>query len=145
MELTLSRGLHALVGTLDRVADRILRAEYDIGYAQFLMLYAVGELGGGTQRELAAWLGATEPPVSRSLRALAEEGFVTIAAASAGGHRRRVDLTTRGRRLVESGGSHLEQRLAAMLAPSNVPYAQYSAMTDRLLTSLNAGQAGSMP
>lgn len=143
MEMSLSRGLHALVGTLDRLADRILRAEYDIGYAQFLMLYAVHQLGGGTQREVAAWLGATEPPVSRSLRALAAEGLVEITAASIGGHRRKVDLTPRGRELIESGGAHLEEKLAGILAESRVPYAEYSSMTDRLLESLGVGHSGS--
>lgn len=142
MDLTLSRGLHALVGTLDRLADRILRAEYEVGYTQFLLLYAVSELGGGTQREVAAWLGTTEPPVSRSLRALVEQGLVVITNASAGGHRRHVDLTPRGRELVDAAGTHLEQRLAAMLTASEVPYATYSAMTFRLLGTLRAGEPG---
>jgi DNA-binding MarR family transcriptional regulator len=143
MELSLSRTLHALVGTLDRLADRILRAEFGVSYTTFLTLYAVSEVGGGTQREVAAWLGTTEPPVSRSLRALAQEGFVEILAAPAGGHRRHVDLTPRGRTLVATGGEYLESKLSAMLSQSGVPYTEYSSMSARLLSSLGDAQNAS--
>jgi DNA-binding MarR family transcriptional regulator len=133
MDLFLSRSLHALVATLDRVADRILRAEFGIGYAPFLTLYAVHVLGGGTQREVATWLGTTEPTASRSLRALAGSGLVSIGPAAEGGHRRSVELTSRGRDLVRSGGTHLEERLADLLAAADVPYDDYAASTHRLL------------
>ena len=102
MDLSLSRTLHALVATLDRAADRILIADFDISYSQFLTLYAVSALGTGTQREIAAWLGTTESAVSRSVRALAVGGLASIGPSEAGGHRRSVRLTSRGRDLVEA-------------------------------------------
>jgi DNA-binding MarR family transcriptional regulator len=142
MDLILSRTMHALVATLDRVADRILRADFGIGYSQFLTLYAVEVLGGGTQREVAAWLGTTEPAASRSLRALAESGLASIGPSATGGHRRRVELTARGRDLVHAGGVHLEARLADLLAAADVRYEDYTASTQRLLAAATRPRAG---
>jgi DNA-binding MarR family transcriptional regulator len=135
VDLALSRTIHALVATLDRAADRILRADFGLSYSQFLTLYAVSTLGGGTQREIATWLGTTEPATSRSVRALAADGLAVIGPAG-GGNRRRVDLTSRGRDLVQSAGGHLEQRLADVLAAAEVSYADYAAMTQRLLSAV---------
>ena len=138
MELSLSRTLHALVATLDRAADRILSVDFDISYSQFLTLYAVKVMDAGTQRELAAWLGTTESAVSRSVRALAVDGLASIGPSEAGGHRRSVQLTARGRELVESAGTHLEGRLAEVLAAADVGYGDYAAMTGRLLAAVAA-------
>jgi DNA-binding MarR family transcriptional regulator len=145
MDLVLSRSLHALVATLDRVADRILRAEFDIGYSPFLTLYAVHVLGGGTQRDVAAWLGTTEPTASRALRALAGNGLVSIGPSAEGGHRRSVELTARGRDLVKSGGAHLEERLADLLEAAEVPYQDYAASTQRLLSAAAGPHDGTRP
>lgn len=136
MDLALSRTLHALVATLDRAADRILRSDFDISYSQFLTLYAVHDSSGGTQREIAAWLGTTEPAASRSVRALAADGLAVIGPSAVGGHRRAVELTSRGRDLVQTAGQHLEQRLADVLAGAEVSYEDYAVMTQRLLTAI---------
>lgn len=143
MDLDLSRALHGLVIRLDRAADRLLRAEVGIGYAQFLTLYAVRDVGQGTQREVASWLGTTEAPVSRSLRGLAKQGLIEISDSTAPGHRRRVELTGEGSRLVESGGQLLERRLELLLSTANVPYETYRTMTERLLASLPVDQGRS--
>ena len=143
MDLILSRTLHALVATLDRAADRILRASFHISHSQFMTLYGVRVLDGATQRELAAWLGTTEPAVSRQVRSLAGDGLVSIGPSAAGGHRRRVALTPRGQDLVRSAGEHLEERLAQVLAAADVGYVEYTATTERLLTAVTSPSPGS--
>jgi DNA-binding MarR family transcriptional regulator len=143
VDLVLSRTLHALVATLDRAADRILRTGFGISYSQFLTLYAIKDCGGGTQREIAAWLGTTEPATSRSVRALAVDGLAVIGPSTAGGHRRTVELTSRGRDLVQSGGAHLEHRLAEVLAAADVDYEDYAVMTQRLLTAVTGPRPAS--
>jgi DNA-binding MarR family transcriptional regulator len=144
MDLVLSRTLHALVATLDRAADRILRTDFGISYSQFLTLYAVEVLDGGTQREIADWMGATEPAVSRSVRALAADGLASIGPSAAGGHRRSVEPTSRGRDLVQSAGAHLERRLADVLAAADVGYEDYAAMTGRLLAAVAGPRLGGL-
>jgi DNA-binding MarR family transcriptional regulator len=135
MEHNLSFNLHVLTARLDRAADRILRAEHNISYSRFLALTMVGELGASTQRALADSLGVTEPSVSRMTAILAADGLLDVQPDPAGGHRRQLSLTDEGKQLVASIQQSLEDRLAALVAHSDVPYDQYAEHTARLLTT----------
>ncbi|MEU6409089.1 MarR family transcriptional regulator [Microbispora sp. NPDC046933] len=137
MEQNLSLNLHVLIARLDRAADRILRAEHDISYSRFLALTLVGELGASTQRTLAEYLGVTEPSVSRMTAVLAADGLLDVQPDPAGGNRRRLSLTDEGKRLVASIRQEFEDRLAAVVAESGVPYAEYAEHTARLLTTFD--------
>ena len=137
MERNLSFNLHVLTARLDRMADRALRAEYNVSYRRFLALTLVGQLGTSTQRALADSLGVTEPSVSRTTAILAGEGLLEVQPDPAGGHRRRLSLTDRGKQLVASVQDGLEARFAALVAHSGVPYADYAEHTRRLLTTLD--------
>ncbi|MBE3012712.1 MarR family transcriptional regulator [Microbispora sp. NEAU-D428] len=137
MERNLSLNLHVLTARLDRAADRILRAEHDISYSRFLALTLVGELGASTQRTLAEYLGVTEPSVSRMTAVLAADGLLDVQPDPAGGNRRRLSLTDEGKRRVTSIRREFEDRLAAVVAESGVPYAEYAEHTARLLTTFD--------
>lgn len=145
MDTSLSRRLHAVVRTLDRAADRILRAEHDMGYPRLLLLFAVAENAGGSQRDIAEWMGSTEAPVSRSLRGLADDGLVEIGPSSTPGHRRQVSLSPRGLALLHSAGADLERRLAEVVASAEVDYMAYAEMTDRLLAALQGDSRKARP
>jgi DNA-binding MarR family transcriptional regulator len=99
MGLDLALELHKLTSRLDRAADRILRAEQDVSYRRFLVLYMVDELDAPNQRTLADWLGVTEPSISRMTGTLSHEGLLTVARDEAGGNRRRLRLTPAGKDL----------------------------------------------
>ncbi|GAB3161801.1 MarR family winged helix-turn-helix transcriptional regulator [Microbispora hainanensis] len=137
MERNLSLNLHVLTARLDRAADRILRAEHGISYSRFLALTLVGELGASTQRTLADYLGVTEPSVSRMTGVLAADGLLDVQPDPAGGNRRRLSLTDEGKRRVASIRQEFEDRLAAVVAESGVPYAEYAEHTARLLTTFD--------
>jgi DNA-binding MarR family transcriptional regulator len=137
MEQNLSLNLHVLTARLDRAADRILRAEHGISYSRFLALTLVGELGASTQRTLAEYLGVTEPSVSRMTAVLAADGLLDVQPDPAGGNRRRLSLTDEGKRRVTSIRQEFEDRLAAVVAHSGVPYAEYAEHTARLLTTFD--------
>jgi transposase len=98
----------------------------------------VGSHGADTQRELAKRLGVTEPSVSRMTRVLGEAGLLEAAADPTGGNRRQLRLTPAGERLVKRWGGLLEQRFAALVEASGVPYGPYSRYTKLLLEGLNA-------
>jgi DNA-binding MarR family transcriptional regulator len=138
MDRELSRSLHALTARLDRAADRILQTEAGISYARFLALYVVGSLGGDTQRALAGRLGVSEASASRMTRVLECDGLLEAARDQAAGNRRRLALTPDGAALVARWGGMLEERLAALVAQSGVPYERYSEDTKRLLRALDA-------
>jgi DNA-binding MarR family transcriptional regulator len=137
--LHLSFRLHVLTARLDRAADRILRAEHDVTYHRFLALTLVGELGASTQRALADGLGVTEPSVSRMTSLLAADGLLDVRSDPGGGHRRRLELTPRGRRLVTDGQRTLEERFAALVALSGVRYERLHEDIERLLGALDTG------
>jgi DNA-binding MarR family transcriptional regulator len=137
VEQNLSLNLHVLTARLDRAADRILRAEHGISYSRFLALTLVGELGASTQRTLAEYLGVTEPSVSRMTAVLAADGLLDVQPDPAGGNRRRLSLTDEGKRRVTSIRQEFEDRLAAVVAHSGVPYAEYAEHTARLLATFD--------
>ncbi|MEV0629063.1 MarR family winged helix-turn-helix transcriptional regulator [Nonomuraea wenchangensis] len=137
MERNLSLDLHVLVARLDRIADRILRAEHNISYSRFLALTLVGELGFTTQRALAEGLGVTEPSVSRMTAVLAAEGLVDVQPDPAGGNRRQLSLTDKGKQIVTSLRQEFEEKLAALVAHSGVPYDEFAEHTARLLATLD--------
>jgi hypothetical protein len=54
-----------------------------------------------------------------------------------GGHRLQLSLTNKGKQLVASVQQGLEERLAALIAHSGVPYAQYAEHTAQLLATFD--------
>ncbi|MYX09196.1 winged helix DNA-binding protein [Streptomyces sp. SID8375] len=142
MERNLSFNLHVLTARLDRAADRTLQAEHNVSYSRFLALTLVRELGTPTQRALADCLGVTEPSVSRMTAALAAEGLLDAQPDPAGGRRRRLSLTEKGVRLVTSVQQGFEERLAALVARSGVPYDEYAEHTARLLAAFEDLERG---
>ena len=132
MKRNLGVDLHVLTARLDRAADRILRAEHNISYSRFLTLTLVGTLGFSTQRALAECLGVTEPSVSRMTGVLAADGLLDVQPDQAGGHRRQLSLTDKGKQLMASVQTGFEERLAVLAAHSGVPYDQYAEQTSRL-------------
>jgi DNA-binding MarR family transcriptional regulator len=139
----LSRSLHALTARLGRAADGILQVEQNVSYRRFLTLYAVREMGGTTQRDLARWMGVTEPSVSRMTGVLVEAGFLEARADRAGGNRRHLRLTTAGEELIARCGALLEDRFAALVESAGVSYDDYGASTRRLLAALSDGEPSS--
>ncbi len=136
----LAHDLHVLITRLDRAADRILRAGFDLSYRRFLALLMLEQLGPATQRALAERLGTTEPSASRMVGVLADEGLIHVGPDPAGGNRRRVELTARGLRLVASCQERLEERFAALVNRSGVSYTDYARLTRQLLATTASEQ-----
>lgn len=143
MDRDLSRSLFALTARLNRAADNILQAEQNVSYRRFLTLHAVREMGGTTQRDLARWMGVTEPSVSRMTGVLVEAGLLEARVDRAGGNRRHLQLTTEGEELIARCGALLEDRFAALVAAAGVSYDDYGASTRRLLATLSGGETSS--
>jgi DNA-binding MarR family transcriptional regulator len=136
--LGLSYELHMLTARLDRAADGLLRQEQGISYARFLALFAVRETNG-SQRDLARWLGQTEPSTSRMVAVLADEGLLTVTRRDGAGNRRQLGLTDKGTEVMERCGRLLEGRFENLVRSSGVPYESYRRNTRRLLRQLEGG------
>jgi DNA-binding MarR family transcriptional regulator len=142
VDRALSLALHTLTARLDRAADRILRAELDLSYRRFLVLFLVDMMGTPTQRALAERLGVSEPSVSRMTGALARTGLLDVRPDPIGGNRRQLRLTASGRELVRRCRELLEGRLAALVEASGVPYNVYTRYTNQLLAALDSVENG---
>ena len=141
MPASLSYELHKLTSRLDRAADQVLRREAGITYARFIALFAVQQ-GAQTQRELAAWLGVTEPSVSRMARVLTADGFLEVSSPAGAGNRRSLRLSSEGTRLVKRCSRALEGRFVRLVQSSGVPFAEYHAYTVALIQQLEAEGIG---
>jgi DNA-binding MarR family transcriptional regulator len=135
----LSYELHTLTARLDRAADGLLRGQAGLSYPRFLALFAVGE-GAASQRELAQWLGQSEPSTSRMVGVLAEQGLLSVTMVTGEGNRRRLRLTESGSELVGRCARLLEGRFEELVRRSGVPYAAYQRHTRRLLDQLDREQ-----
>jgi DNA-binding MarR family transcriptional regulator len=133
---SLSYDLHVLTARLDRSADRILGAELGIPYRRYLALLMVGDRGATTQRALADALGVTEPSVSRMTSVLVQEGFLNASPDPAGGNRRQLTLTPRGRSTVQECRALLDVRFDAVVQRSGIPRDEYARQTQMLLGAL---------
>lgn len=138
MPRSLSFDLHALTTRLDRSADRILQAEHGLSYRRFLTLLSVGELGVPTQRALAERLGVSEPSASRMTGVLVGVGLLDSEVDPAGGNRRRLTLTPKGKQLVEVCRDLLERRFADLVERCGVSYPGYARDTGLLMAALGA-------
>lgn len=139
MPVALSYDLHKLTARLDSVADGLLRREAGMSYSRFLALFAVRETGG-SQRDVARWLGLTEPSTSRMVGVLVADGLLTATRTAGAGNRRQLELTDEGARLVERCSHMLEDRFAELVGRSGVPHATYQRYTRRLLAQLDSDQ-----
>jgi DNA-binding MarR family transcriptional regulator len=137
----LSYELHKLTARLDRAADGLLRRREGVSYSRFLALFAVSE-GAASQRELAAWLGQTEPSTSRMVGVLAGQGLLKVSTVAGAGNRRQLQLTEQGVEVVGRCGRLLEGRFEDLVKRSGVPYAAYQRHTRSLLSQLDADHRG---
>ncbi len=128
--------LHVLNARLDRSADRILRAELGLSYRRYLTLLIVGDVGAHTQRAVADVLGVSEPSVSRMTGVLTQDGLLDVQPDPAGGNRRRLELTEKGKQLVGQCGVLLEKRFASLVERSGVSYMDYARDTRLLIAAL---------
>lgn len=136
--------LHKLTARLDRFADGLLREAAGVSYARFLALFAVRECGG-TQRDMARWLGLSEPSTSRMVRVLADDGLLEVKTLAGRGNRRQVQLTAKGDELIDRCGELLEARFEELVKLCGVDYQIYQNQTRRLLDNLEAAPAAGLP
>jgi DNA-binding MarR family transcriptional regulator len=133
----LSFALHQLTARMDLVADRILRDQLDISYPRFLALFAIDLLDRPSQRDLAGWLGLSEPSVSRTVRGLEADELVQMLATPGGGNRRTLDLTPDGKSVVQRGKRVLVRRFDAVVRASQVDHAALHDQVRAILAHLD--------
>jgi DNA-binding MarR family transcriptional regulator len=90
----------------------------------------------GSQRDVAQWLGQSEPSTSRMVAVLAEQGLLQISRVDGTGNRRCLRLTSSGAELVGLCGRLLDGRFEALVQRSGASYESLQRHTRRLLREL---------
>ncbi|MEV0266637.1 MarR family transcriptional regulator [Streptomyces sp. NPDC050617] len=136
MDEGLAELLHRVVMLMGEAARRRSGPNQRLSPSQLRLLGTLEEIQPATQHQLAEALTLSDPAISRALRPLEAEGYVTINVDPAHRRRRLVALTPKGQDTFLTEGKPLEEELRAALLNADFPYDRYLADTLRLAALL---------
>lgn len=102
--------LNALVASLNKAADGILRARFGLTYSQFLFLVKLDSAGTVSQGVLAERLGVSKAAVSKRVSWFVDRGLARLGPAIADLRVVTLRITPEGHRLVEEMSDVLEEK-----------------------------------
>ncbi|MFE2378052.1 MarR family winged helix-turn-helix transcriptional regulator [Streptomyces sp. NPDC059398] len=136
MDEGLAELLYRVVMLMNDAARRRSGPEQRLTPSQLRLLGTLEEIQPATQHELAGALSLSDPAISRALRPLEAEGYVTINTDPAHRRRRLVSLTPTGQNTFQAEGKPLEEELRSALLGAGFPYDRYLTDTHRLAALL---------
>ena len=101
--------LNELVYVLNSTADRLLRANFEITYSQFLFLVTLMSLDKPTPSYLAECLGVSRAAVSQRLSWFQERNLVNVSKVSGNEKNLSLELTRKGELLITQSADFLEK------------------------------------
>jgi DNA-binding MarR family transcriptional regulator len=101
--------LNELVYVLNSTADRLLRANFEITYSQFLFMVTLMSQTNPTPSYLAECLGVSRAAVSQRLSWFQERNLVKISKVSGNGKNLSLALTRKGETLAAESADFLEK------------------------------------
>ncbi|MFK0294758.1 MarR family winged helix-turn-helix transcriptional regulator [Streptomyces sp. NPDC090442] len=132
MDEGLAELLHRVVMLMGEAARRRSGPDQRLSPSQLRLLGTLEEIQPATQHQLAEALTLSDPAISRALRPLEAEGYVTISVDPTHRRRRLVALTPTGQATFLAEGKPLEEELRTALLEAGFPYDRYLADTHRL-------------
>jgi DNA-binding MarR family transcriptional regulator len=101
--------LNELVYVLNSTADRLLRANFEITYSQFLFMVTLMSQSNPTPSYLAECLGVSRAAVSQRLSWFQERNLVKISKVSGNDKNLSLALTRKGETLTTQSADFLEK------------------------------------
>jgi DNA-binding MarR family transcriptional regulator len=101
--------LNELVYVLNSTADRLLRANFELTYSQFLFLVTLMSLDKPTPSYLAECLGVSRAAVSQRLSWFQERNLVNVSRVSGNEKNLSLELTRKGELLITQSADFLEK------------------------------------
>ena len=101
--------LNELVYVLNSTADRLLRANFEITYSQFMFMVTLMSQTNPTPSYLAECLGVSRAAVSQRLSWFQERNLVKISKASGNDKNLSLALTRKGETLAAESADFLEK------------------------------------
>ena len=106
--------LNELVYVLNSTADRLLRANFEITYSQFLFLVTLMSQNNPTPSYLAECLGVSRAAVSQRLSWFQERNLVKISRVSGNDKNLSLALTRKGETLATQSADFLEKEFRVL-------------------------------
>lgn len=101
--------LNELVYVLNSTADRLLRANFELTYSQFLFLVTLMSQDKPSPSYLAECLGVSRAAVSQRLSWFQERSLVKVSRVSGNEKNLSLELTRKGELLASKSGDFLEK------------------------------------
>ncbi|WP_328379019.1 MarR family transcriptional regulator [Streptomyces sp. NBC_00440] len=140
MDEGLAELLYRVVMLMGEASRRRSDPNQRLSHSQLRLLGTLEEIQPATQHQLAEALTLSDPAISRSLRPLEAQGYVTVRVDPAHRRRRLVTLTPTGQAAFLAEGKPLEEELRTVLLQAGFPYDRYLAETHRLAALLTPAQ-----
>ena len=106
--------LNELVYVLNSTADRLLRANFEITYSQFLFMVTLMSQTNPTPSYLAECLGVSRAAVSQRLSWFQERNLVKISKVSGNDKNLSLALTRKGETLAAESADFLEKEFRVL-------------------------------
>jgi len=106
--------LNQLVYVLNSTADRLLRANFEITYSQFLFMVTLMSQTNPTPSYLAECLGVSRAAVSQRLSWFQERNLVKISKVSGNDKNLSLALTRKGETLATQSADFLEKEFRVL-------------------------------
>jgi DNA-binding MarR family transcriptional regulator len=108
--------LNELVYVLNSAADRLLRANFELTYSQFLFLVTLRSQDKPTASYLAECLGVSRAAVSQRLSWFQERDLVRVSRVSGNEKNLSLELTRKGELLATQSADFLEEEFRILFA-----------------------------
>jgi len=108
--------LNELVYVLNSNADRLLRANFELTYSQFLFLVTLMSQDKPTPSYLAECLGVSRAAVSQRLSWFQERNLVNVSRVSGNEKNLSLELTRKGKLLATQSADFLEREFRILFA-----------------------------
>ena len=127
--------LNELVYVLNSTADRLLRANFEITYSQFLFMVTLMSQTNPTPSYLAECLGVSRAAVSQRLSWFQERNLVKISKVSGNDKNLSLALTRKGETLAAQSADFLEKEFRVLF--DNVAFVDLDKL-DKTLTQIKS-------
>lgn len=111
--------LNELVYVLNSTADRLLRANFELTYSQFLFLVTLMSQDKPTPSYLAECLGVSRAAVSQRLSWFQERNLVRVSRVSGNEKNLALELTRKGELLATRSADFLEKEFRILFNQSS--------------------------
>jgi len=127
--------LNELVYVLNSTADRLLRANFEITYSQFLFMVTLMSQTNPTPSYLAECLGVSRAAVSQRLSWFQERNLVKISKVSGNDKNLSLALTRKGETLATQSADFLEKEFRVLF--DNAAFVDLNKL-DKTLTQIKS-------